>query len=62
MKNLEGSMTHLLDSRQKRISALEITLKEASEEKTQLQQKVELLKLKVGNNSFFLFSSRFLCF
>ena len=40
-------MTNLLESRQKRINALEITLKEATEEKTELQQTVELLKLKV---------------
>ena len=54
MKNLEGSMTHLLESRQKRINVLEMTLKEVQEEKTQVQQKMELLKLKVRMN-FYLF-------
>jgi hypothetical protein len=41
-------MTQLLESRQKRISTLELALKEASAEKTSLQQKVELLTIKVS--------------
>lgn len=47
MKNLESSMTNLLEARQKKISTLELALKEASEEKVALQQNVELLKIKV---------------
>ncbi len=40
-------MTHLLESSQKRISNLETTLKEVQEEKTGLQQEIDVLKLKV---------------
>jgi hypothetical protein len=40
-------MTHLLDSRAKRISNLEAAAKESAAEKSDLVQTVELLKLKV---------------
>ena len=47
MRNLEGSMSQLLDSREKKIKTLETTLKELKRENLQMQQEVEVLKLKV---------------
>jgi len=43
---LEGSLSHLLDSSQKRVSSLELALKEANEGKAEWQQRAELLQLK----------------
>ncbi len=47
MKNLEGSMNQLLESREKKIKTLETTLKEIKHENISLQHEVEVLKLKV---------------
>jgi hypothetical protein len=47
IRNLEGSMTELLESREKKIKALEVTLKEVKQEKMSLLQNLEVLKLKV---------------
>ncbi len=46
VRNLEGSMGALLDSGRKRVAALESALKEAQEERSEWQQKAELLRLK----------------
>jgi len=40
-------MTELLEFREKKIKALEVTLKEVKQEKMSLQQNLEVLKLKV---------------
>ena len=47
MKNIEGSMNQLLESREKKIKTLEATLKEIKHENISLQHEVEVLKLKV---------------
>jgi 16S rRNA G527 N7-methylase RsmG len=49
MKNLEGSMSQLLESREKKIKTLEATLKEIKHENISLQHEVEVLKLKVSS-------------
>ena len=46
MKNLEGSMTNLLESRQKRIASLEAILKESQVEKAEMKQELDLLRVK----------------
>jgi 16S rRNA G527 N7-methylase RsmG len=48
MKNIEGSMNQLLESREKKIKTLEATLKEIKHENISLQHEVEVLKLKVN--------------
>ena len=58
MEKLEGSMTQLLESRQKRINALETAVKEYEAEKSDLAQKLEVLKLKVRHGPLFSFPSR----
>ena len=40
-------MTELIESREKKIKALEVTLKEVTQEKMTLEQNVEVLQLKV---------------
>lgn len=40
-------MSQLLDSRERKIKTLETTLKELKQDNIQLQQEVEVLKLKV---------------
>lgn len=47
IRNLEGSMTELLKSHEKKIKALEVTLKEVKQEKMTLEQNLEVLQLKV---------------
>ena len=47
MKNLEGSMSQLLEARQKKITSLETALKVKEAEKSELQQSVEFMKLKI---------------
>lgn len=43
-------MNNLLETRQHKIVALEKALKESKQEKTELQQQIELLELKVKPN------------
>lgn len=47
MKNLEGSMDHLLESQQKKIKGLESQLTAAIKQKTTYQQQVETLELQI---------------
>jgi len=47
MKNLEGSMSQLLEARQKKIASLETALKGKENEKSELQQSLEFMKLKI---------------
>ena len=47
MKNLEGSMSQLLEARHKKIVSLETALKVKEAEKCELKQSVEFMKLKV---------------
>ena len=47
MKNLEGSMSQLLEARQKKIASLETALKGKEYEKSELQQSLEFMKLKI---------------
>ena len=47
MKNLEGSMSQLLEARHKKIVSLETALKAKEAERCELKQSVELMKLKI---------------
>ena len=47
MKNLEGSMSQLLEARQKKIVSLGTALKVKEAEKAEMQQSIELMKLKI---------------
>jgi chromosome segregation ATPase len=47
VKNLEGSMNRLLESRQKQVEMQEMQLKAVKEKNISLQQQLEVLKLKV---------------
>lgn len=51
MKNLEGSMDHLLESQQKKIKGLESQLTAAIKQKTTYQQQVETLELQVSRRN-----------
>ena len=47
MKNLEGSMSQLLEARQKKILSLETALRVNEAEKSEMQQSIEVMKLKI---------------
>ena len=47
MKNLEGSMSQLLEARQKKIMSLETALKVKDAEKSEMRQSIEFMKLKI---------------
>ena len=47
MKNLEGSMSQLLEARQKKIMSLETALRVNEAEKSEMQQSIEVMKLKI---------------
>ena len=47
-KNLEGSLNKLVENRQKKIEALETTLKDIRDENCSLKQNIEVQKLKVS--------------
>lgn len=49
-KNLEDSLNKLLESRQKKIEALEVTLCEVKDENCSLKQNIEVAKLKGTDN------------
>ena len=50
-KNLEGSLNKLLESRQKKIEALETTLKDLRDDNCNLKQNIEVQKLKSGGDN-----------
>ena len=50
-KNLEGSLNKLLESRQKKIEALEATLKDLRDDNCNLKQNIEVQKLKSGGDN-----------
>ena len=53
-KNLEGSLDKLVEKRQKKIEALETTLKDIRDENCSLKQNIEVQKLKSGGDNNFI--------
>ena len=53
-KNLEGSLNKLVENRQKKIEALETTLKDIRDENCSLKQNIEVQKLKSGGDNNFI--------
>ena len=51
IQNLEGSLNKLLETRQKKIEALEISLREVQDENCSLKQNIEVQKLKSGGDN-----------
>ena len=53
-KNLEGSLNKLVENRERKIEALETTLKDIRDENCSLKQNIEVQKLKSGGDNNFI--------